>query len=66
VRNIGRVLGGFGLRLVNRGWPSRHETGVRPSRRIIIRDRNANGEATYRASDALVAAWRRFNNGGRH
>lgn len=63
VRNIGGVIGGIGLRLVNRGWPSRHESGVRPSRRIIIRERNATGEVTYRASEALVAAWQLFNGG---
>ena len=63
VRNIGGVIGGLGLRFKGtRGWPRRRDTGIRPSRHVLIRERDPNSHVTtYRASPELVQAWQRFN-----
>ena len=63
VVNVGTHLGGIG-RALNRlpEYPKKDDTGLRPSRHVIIRERDPDTAAvTYRASRELVDAWKEYD-----
>jgi len=63
VVNVGTHLGGIG-RALNKlpEYPKRNDTGLRPSRHVIIREKDPDtGAVTYRASRELVDGWKEYN-----